>query len=156
MNVVLKIGQGFLAAFDLGLFLEQKDGQGPKQGQIASGRGIADRAAVPVLGAIAPIVLPVFDAPMIAGQLEQGVGVSLLWEVGGDGKTDVVGFLDDFALAHMLRVAVDAHDLSHAGQAHGLGIGGHGPQFTVFNTSVLFIQAGGLRGERRRAAVARL
>jgi len=110
-----EVGEGFLSVFGCGLLLEQKDRQGPEQGKIARGGAIAHRAAVLVLGAIPAIVLPIFDAPMVAGQLQQGVGPGLLRPLGGHGKTDVVRLLDHLALAHGLRVAADPHDLSHAG-----------------------------------------
>ena len=68
VNVVLKVGQRFFAAFALGLPLEQKDSQRPKQGEIACCEGITHWAAVLVLGAIPAIILPIFDAPVAASQ----------------------------------------------------------------------------------------
>ena len=68
VNMALKVGQGFFAVFALGLRLEEKDGQRPKQGQIARGGGVTHRAAVLVLSAIPAIVLSIFDAPVPAGQ----------------------------------------------------------------------------------------
>jgi len=115
VDVVLKVGQRFFAAFALGLPLEQKDSQRPKQGEIACREGVTDWAAVLVLGTIPAVVLSIFDAPVIAGQLQQAVRTGLLGPIGGHGKADVVGFFDYPALAHLLGVAVEAHDLSHPG-----------------------------------------
>src|ERR1039458_7620569 len=53
-------------------------------------------------------------------------------------------------------VTVDAHDLGHSGQTHRLGIGGGAPKLSGLNASVVLVPRCGLRGEGRRAAVARL
>jgi hypothetical protein len=75
--VALKVGQRPFAVFALGLLLEQKDGQRPKQGEIARRSGVMHRTAVLVLGAIPVIVLPIFDAPVTASQFLQS-----FWSLG--------------------------------------------------------------------------
>ena len=115
VNVALKVGQRVFAAFGPGLGLEEENGQGPKQGQIARRGGVPHGATVLVLGPIPAVVLSIFDAPVVAGQLQQAVRTGLLGSVGGHHKADVVGFFDHSALAHLLGVAVEAHDLSHPG-----------------------------------------
>ena len=115
VNVALKVGRRVFGAFGLGLGLEPEDGQGPKQGEIARRSGFTYWAAVLVLSAIPAIVLPVFDAPVPASQFQQSVWVGLLGPIGGHRKAGVIGFFNHLALAHLLRVAVDPHDLSHPG-----------------------------------------
>jgi len=115
VDVALEVGQGFFTVGALGLALEQENRQRPKQGQVARHRGVTHRAAVLVLGAVPAIVLPIFDAPVVAGQFEQSVRVRLLGPQGGEGKAHVVGFFDHLAAAHRLGVAVDAQGLSHSG-----------------------------------------
>jgi len=115
VNVALKVRQGFFAVRALGLRLEEKNGQRPKEGQIARGGGVPHRAAVLVLGAVPAIVLTIFDAPVLARQLQQLGRGGLLGPIRGHGKSDVVGFLDHLALSHLLHVTADAHDLSHPG-----------------------------------------
>jgi hypothetical protein len=60
-------------------------------------------------------VLPIFDAPVSRANFLQSVWTGLLGPIGGHRKANVVGFFDHLALAHLLGVAVEAHDLSHAG-----------------------------------------
>jgi len=115
VNVALKVGQGFFAVWALGLRLEEKNGQRPKEGQIARGGGVPHRAAVLVLSAVPAIVLTIFDAPMLARQFQQLGRGGLLGPIGGRGKSEVVGFFDRLALSHLLHMAADAHDLSHSG-----------------------------------------
>jgi hypothetical protein len=112
VNVVFKVGQRFLTP--LGLALEQEDAQRPKQGEMACQGGLAHWAAVLVLSAIPAIVLPVCDAPVSASHFQSSVGVGLRGPKGGHRKAGVVGFFDHLALAYLLRVAMDAHDLSHS------------------------------------------
>ena len=115
VNVALEVGQRFLTASTLGLALEQKNGQRPKQGEIARRSGFPHWAAVLVLSAIPAIVLPVFDAPVPASQFQQSVRVGLLGPIGGHRKAGVIGFFNHLALTPLLGVAVDPHDLSHPG-----------------------------------------
>jgi len=102
-------------AFGPELGLEQENGQGAKQRQVARRHGVTHRAKVLVLGPIPAIVLSIFDAPVVAGQLRQALRADLLAPIGGQGNADVVGFFDHAALAHALGVATDAHDLNRPG-----------------------------------------
>ena len=72
MRVVvrLKIGERFFAALGFALLLEEENRQGTEQAQIARGWGVPNRAVVFPLGAIAPMVLAVFNTPVLAGQLQ--------------------------------------------------------------------------------------
>lgn len=114
MNLALKVGQGFFPVGQQLLPLEEKNRQRPKQGQRAGGVGVAHGTAVLVLGSIPAMVLAVFDAPVAAGQFEQPLGIGLLWSEGAHGKAHVVAFLGHSALAHGLRVVVQAYDLLHS------------------------------------------
>jgi len=60
------------------------------------------------------MVLAIFNAPVIASQLQQWLWSSLLSSEGGYCKSDFVGFFVDFASAHMLDVAMDANHLGYA------------------------------------------
>ena len=115
MNMVFEIRQGsFVACLLARLLLEQKNGQGPEQGKIARRNGLTDRATVLILGTIPAIVLTVFDAPMIACDSQQSIGVGFLGPESGHPKTGLVGFFNHLTLAHDLNVAVQAHYLRHA------------------------------------------
>ena len=155
-DVTFKVGQRFFSTLALGLPLEQENSQRPEQGKVARCGGLTHRASIFVLRAVAAVVLPVFDAPVAAAQLLQAIWTGLLGPIRSHRKASIVGFFDHFASAHDLGVAVDAHDLSHAGQAHRLGVGGYTPKLPGFNASVLLVHCRSLRGEGRRAAVARL
>ena len=98
VNVALKIGQRFLAAFIPGLLLEQENGQRPKQGEITRRSALTHRAAVLVLGTIPAIVLPIFDAPVVASDFQQGFWTGLLGPIRGHCKTRLIGFFDHLAL----------------------------------------------------------
>jgi hypothetical protein len=113
VNVVLEVRQRLLTPLASGLGLEQENGQGAEQGEIARGGGVVPSATVLVLSAIAAIVLPIFDAPVVAGQFQQALRAGLLGPISGHGQADVVGLFGHPALAHVLGVAADAHDLSH-------------------------------------------
>ena len=152
----LKIGERFLAALGFALLLEEEDRQGTEQAQIARGWGVPNGAVVLALGAIPPMMLAIFNAPVLAGYLEQLLGSGLRGRQRRHGTDRLVGFFVDLAFAQVLRMAMNAADLSDARQAQGCGIGGCAPQFAQFNSPVTFIQRAGLRGEGRRAAVARL
>lgn len=45
VNVALVVGQRLFATVGLGLALEQENGQGPAQGEVARRDGVTDRAA---------------------------------------------------------------------------------------------------------------
>lgn len=158
MGVVirLKIGERFFAALGFALLLEEEDRQGTEQAQIARGRGVPNRAVVLALGAITPMMLAIFNAPVLAGYLEQPLGSGFLGRERRHGTDRLVGFFVDLAFAQVLSMAMDAADLSDARQAQGGGIGRRAPELAQFNSPVPLIQRAGLRGEGRRAAVARL
>ncbi len=115
VNVPLKVGQRLLAVLVLSLAFEEENGQRPKEGKMARRGGLMDRTAVLVLRAIAAIVLTVFDTPVNASDFQQSVWTGFLGLIGSDGKAGVVGFFDPLALTQFLRVAMDAHGLSHPG-----------------------------------------
>ena len=156
VNVALKVGQRLFGAFGLGLSLKEENGQGAKQRQMARRSGFTDGATVLVLGPIPAIVLSIFDAPVVAGQLQQALRIVFLGPIGGHGKADVVGFFGDPALAHLLGMAADAHGLSHPGQAHRLGVSGDAPELALLNASVVFVQRAGLRREVCRGSCSAL
>ena len=68
VNVALVVGQPLFATVGLGLALEQENGQGAAQGEMACREGVTDWAAVFVLRAVPAIVLSIFDAPVAASQ----------------------------------------------------------------------------------------
>ena len=112
--VRLKIGERWFAGFAVALVLEKKDRQGPEQAEIASRYRGPDHTTVFILGAVAPMVLPILNAPVIPSQLQQGLGAGLLRGEGGHRKNSIVRFFVDLALAHILGVAVEANDLGYA------------------------------------------
>ena len=152
----LKIGERCFAALGIALLLEEEDRQGTEQAEVARGWGVPHRAVVFPLGAIPPMVLAIFNAPVLAGDLEQPLGSGLLGRERCHGKDRLVGFFVELGFAQVLSVAMNATDLSDARQTQGGGIGGRAPQLAPFNSPVTFIQRAGLRGEVCRAAVARL
>jgi len=156
MTTPLEIGQGVFGVRARALELEEEDGQGAKQGEIACRRGVSDGATVLVLGAVPPVVLAVFDSPVAANQIPQTIGVGLLGPEGRQGKSGLVGFLDHLAAAQGLDFAVDPQDLRRTGQTEGGGGDGLAPQVTPLDPPVALVQTAGLRGETCRAAVARL
>jgi hypothetical protein len=93
-GVPLKVGQGLLGSFTAALGFEQKNGQGAEQGEIACGGGVAHGATILVLGAIAAVVLAVFDGPVTADQIEQSLRSGLFGPEAGEGESHVLGFLD--------------------------------------------------------------
>jgi hypothetical protein len=147
VDVTFKVGQRFFRALVLGLPLEQENGQRPEQGKVARRSGLTHWAAIFVLGAVPAVVLSVFDAPMFAGHFQQPLRASLLRPIHGHGKTGVIGFFDHLALAHDLSVTMNAHDLSHTGQPHRLGVGSGAPQLADFNASVVLVHRRGLRSK---------
>jgi len=77
-NPAFKIPLGELAASVRAVSLAQEYGQGAKQREVASRVGFAHRTTVFVLGAVAAVMLAIFDAPVIASQLLQLVNRGLL------------------------------------------------------------------------------
>ena len=73
VDVALKVGQRFVGAFGLGLALNRKIAKDRNRERLRAARGVTHRAAVLVLGAIPAIVLPIFDAPVVAGQFQQAL-----------------------------------------------------------------------------------
>jgi len=118
--------------------------------------GFAHRAAVFVLGAVASVMLAIFDAPVIAYQLLQLVWPGFLGPKAGKGERHFMGLFDHLSLPHRLDIALDAGQLSRSGQTEGRGGDRSAPELARFNASVALVDRDGLRGERRRAAVARL
>lgn len=117
---------------------------------------MADRATVFILSAISPEVLAVFNAPVDPGPLEQLLGSGFLYPETGHQIGDLDGFLDDLSLANGLDASSDPDELSCSSQTDCGRIYGDAPELTLFNPAVVFIDTLSLRGERRRAAIARL
>ncbi len=68
-------------------------------------------------------MLAIFNAPVLAGYLEQPLGSGLLGRERRHVRDRVVGFFVDLAFAQLLSVALNATDLSDARQVQGRGIG---------------------------------
>jgi hypothetical protein len=117
---------------------------------------MADRAAIFILGAIAPEVLTIFDAPMHPCPLQQLFGTGFFYPETGHQLGDLAGLLDDLPLADGLDTAFDADQLGRSGQTDGGGIDRHAPELTLFDPTVVFIDRLSLRGEGCQAGVARL
>src|SRR5438552_1448857 len=82
--------------------------------QVACGDCVPHGTTILILSAIPPMVLAIFNAPVLASQLQQRLRSRLLRSEGGHRKSVLVGFFADFASAHMLDVAMDANDLGYA------------------------------------------
>ena len=65
-TTALKVGEGAAGPRAGPLTLEEINHQGAEQRQITSRAGLADQAAVFVLGAVAAVVLTVLNGPMVA------------------------------------------------------------------------------------------
>ena len=105
-DTALEIGQRFFAALFSFLLLEYEDGQRAKQREIARRDGVTHHATILILGAIPPIVLAVFDAPMSASDSQQTVRAGFFGPEGGHRKAGLVGLFNHLALAQDLCVAV--------------------------------------------------
>jgi len=148
--VLLETGQRFLSAATMTLLFKQKDGQGSQQRKVASPPGVPDATAIFVLGAVAPVMLAVFDTPMKAGPVHDFFGRNLVFPQAGQDEGDAGGFLDDSAFAQVLDVLVDADQLSCTRQAHHLRIDRAVPQLPGFDPTVAFFSLDEQRGERLR------
>lgn len=155
-DLALVIGQGFLAIPDPALPFVKENGHGTKEGEIACRGGIADRAAIFILGAISSEVLAVFNAPMDPRPFEQLFGTGFLYPEAGHQVSDLHGFLDDFPFAKGLNTSSDPDELSRSSQTDRRRINRHAPELALFDPTVFFIGRLSLRGEECRAAVVRL
>ena len=114
--MTFEIGQRFFPIGASALLLVKEDGQGAKQGQVARRHRITHLATVLGRSSIPPVVLSVFNGPMVAQPLEQSLGRSLCGAETGNGAGDFALGGDDLALADGLADAFDPDDLARAGQ----------------------------------------
>ena len=70
MVVGLKIRERLFAVLGFALLLEEENRQGTEQAQIARRWGVPHRTVVFPLGAITPMMLAIFNTPVLAGQLQ--------------------------------------------------------------------------------------
>lgn len=134
----------------------KEDSQRTKEGEIPCRGRVADRAAIFVLGAIAPEVLTVFDTPMHPRPLQQLFGTGFLNPETGHQVGDLGSLFDDLPFANGLDTSSDADQLGRSSQTDGGWIYRQAPELTFFDPTVFFIDRLSLRGEGCRAAVARL
>jgi hypothetical protein len=111
----MEIGQGAAGCGAVSLAFKQIDNQRAEQRQIAGRAGVADQAAVFVLGAVTAMVLAVLNGPMVARPSQQLRGGGLLGPATGDGIDDVAGGFEEAALPEGLDSALDANELGGAG-----------------------------------------
>ena len=145
----LEVGQGEFAALAAGLAFAQEDRQGTEQAEIARGGVMSDLATILVLSAVATVMLSVLDAPVVAGQGQQAVGIGLLGVEAGDGVVAFGGVPGDHASTQFLTMTIDADDLGDGGKTEGLWIGVQDPKATLLHAAVFLVQRAGLRGEYR-------
>src|SRR5512139_952449 len=94
-TTALKVGEGAAGPGAGPLTLEEINHQGAEQRQITGRAGLADQAAVFVLGAVAAVVLTVLNGPMVASQSQQLVRGSLVGPATGDRIDDFGRGFDD-------------------------------------------------------------
>lgn len=149
IDMPLEVRQAFLTVGARPLAFMHKDRQGAKEGKVARAAGFVHLAAIFILRAIPAMVLPVFDAPVAAIELEAALGRGLLRREGREAVSDFFFGFDDVALAHGVADALQAEELFGPGQTERLGIGGHGPDRTLLEAPMRLIDRLGLRGEKR-------
>ena len=145
----LEVGQREFSALAVGLTFTQEDRQGAEQAEIARGSVVTDLATILILSAIATVMLSVLDAPVIAGEGQQSVGIGLLGAEAGDGVVAFGGVLGDHASTQFLAMTINADDLGDGGKTEGLWVGVEDPKATILQAAVLLIQRAGLRGGYR-------
>ena len=146
-DVSLEIRQGFLTVGTGALLLVEKDGQGTKEREVARATGFADLASILVLGSVAPVVLAIFNRPVVANESQDARGRSFLGTKGGEAVNHFFLCFEDLSFAHDLANAFHAEKLLGSGQSERGRIGGQGADGTLLDPAVLFINRAGLRGE---------
>ena len=149
-NVSLEIRQGFLAVGTGTLLFVEKDGQGTKEREVARAPGFAYLAAVLVLGSVAPVVLSIFNRPVVTNELKHARGRSFFRSKSGKAVHDFFLCFEDLSFAHCLANAFDTEELLGSGQSERRRVGGQGADGTLLDAAVFFIDRAGLRGENRR------
>lgn len=110
----------------------EEAGQGTQGGQDLGAVRVPHLAAVLVVGAIPRVMVAVFDGPLAAGHLEQGLAVGAFAghrRQTGDAQDAFVGFP---AALQMLEAPMDAHDLGRRAEPHLVGFDGQRPDLTEF------------------------
>src|SRR3990172_8249803 len=114
---------------------------------------VPDLAAIFVVGTISGVMGAIFYAPLSSGHIQQEFPVC--FDVGDrrnlcNGEHRFVTFL---ARLHGGEVAMDPSDLRRAREAHVFWVDGQGPQVPLLDSTMSFLNRGGLRrmsrGEKR-------
>ena len=108
-------------------------------------RAPAHTAAVFVEGHIADPMEPVFNRPMVSAQGEQALGIGLLGFQAGEA---INGFGAELLGDLIGGVPADREDLTHMGKGDVIVQIGAGPDMTDFQSAVILIGRGVLRGEK--------
>ena len=114
-NVSLEIRQGFLAVGTGALLFVEKDAQGTKEREVACAAAFAYLAAVLVLSSVAPVVLAIFNRPVVSNELKHTGGGSLFRSKSGEAVNDFFLCFDDLSFAHCLADAFDPEELLGSG-----------------------------------------
>ena len=136
----LEVRQRELFALSARLPFAQEDRQGTEEAEIARGGVMTDLATILVLSAIATVMLSVLDAPVVAGQGQQSVGIGLLGAEAGDGEVAFGGILGDHALPQFLAMTIDADNLGDGGKTEDPWIGVQHPKAPLLQAAVFLIQ----------------
>ena len=123
----------------------EEAGERSQSGEDLRAIRIADLTAIFIVGAIADVVIAVFNAPLTAGDLQQhlavGFGVGQRFEA-TDPQDRFIGLLAAFQIQ---KVPMDPDDLGRRAEAHLFGRDGQGPELTVFHPSVALLLGACLR-----------
>ena len=106
-------------------------------------------AAVLVLGSVAPVVLAIFNRPVVTHELKHARGRSFFGTKSGEAINDFFLCFEDLSFAHGLADAFDREELLGSGQSERGRVGGQGADGTLLDAAVFFIDRAGLRGENR-------
>jgi len=129
--------------------LGQKTRQGAQGAQELSAVGVADLTAILVIGAVADIMVAVFDAPLASGDLEQPLCIGVNVRQGRQTGDRQNRFVTGFPAFEIQELPVDAHHLVGAIESDFLRADRQGPQGTVFQAAVVLFSALRLRRLRR-------
>jgi hypothetical protein len=108
-TTALKVGEGAAGPRAGPLTLEEINHQGAEERQITGRAGLANQAAVLVLGAVATVVLAVLNGPMVASQSQQLVRGSLVGPATGDRIDDFSRGFDDAAFTDCIDPTLDTN-----------------------------------------------
>jgi len=135
------------------LKLVEEDGQRSHQGQIARGGGLADLAMVFALRVVPPVMLPGFDAPLVAPQRQHRVRGGWFRGQTEHAITGLAGGLAPLPPPPIVPRLVEAEDLHRPRQAERRPLHRLTPELAVFDPTVAFIGGVRLRGEKRPPGV---